>query len=1278
MTNQFGLSTEEALQKLKINIEEELQIFTKHKEKKWYYILTDMLTSKYIPFTWFGVAILIIEVIFLLVACFELTGVRLVSSCFEIVLLVVFSSLLVVCCVHEHKLKVHEMERLISSFIETITYERQWSYEDYPDLSLPETNSISLIWTYRDSKIVNLPHNLLVEGDIIILGPSRTAPAECRQVSNISPKNSPFKSKSVNLEAGDIFNPSIENEDSSYQPYPRQRFEVLQAPARSMVKTYLHSCLKKRSTILDSNICLIIHLFETRIIWVIAVISLAVNVFRWLFFHKDVGNYGEMLFSFQAYAILPLIPIFYPVLWIAVTLYGTARLRILFEMYTQRSFDPIETEEISLDHVNCQKVLSYFWQMVIGNPQGLPRTVNLLHTLGSVTTFCCVDKEGILCYTNPVPEKVFFFKDQKKMKHSHEIHNLLEETCEFYVKKKSITSSSEECSSNNDIEVLNISPDPKSPYGIQFDDPDWEQMLPSLKPLGVNMLLNSPCQYPIKSLRTQDFSRHLSLAGNHNVVSSYQGCLCPMAKQIGFQDRILSMFRNKQQVMAYRPLNAVEDNTPSEFFLSILKEKHVPLMIASVISSGKRGVSQLLTQGSADLILDVCSDVWNGEEISPFTASEKKKALSFFQRMSITRKCVAFSYRPIFNEDKECNDIYLEFPSHPPKKDSLTTPKKDKTKTMKPEILFKKIRSDIQCEDILQPTCQNRSDNDMHIRNLQKQIFLGMVTLSDSLQEDVVSTVEHLNNAGVRFVHFSYDNELLSRVFCQRLGLETGWNCHISLGESHGTTTNIDDNSSSVSEACPLLNDDENEHLDPAEIRVIRSDSYVQDKHYNDDYEVNGPCYDNYDELYFMSNRSKLPKGIQNMRAHLERIDDVPLLVPLFTDCNSDAVAEMIAIMQEYGEIVCCSGSILNSTNFKIFSQSDISIAMEPIFHRTCFLKQGHHLHEENVRTSTNADVSVSDPDVCELISNQGPLALSSALNNIPCSLSCNRQDNFPIAPLLCEARRITAGCESCFLFLLSCQLSLSLLMLFSSLSMLPPPLSGLQMLWLITVIIPILGVSLIGTPADEDIMKTITGKREKTQLLKGFVIPYVKLFSPPFILNSIFVSIFMFPWLLNSFCRISTERNCHWIFGAVNATSTWNGLYDEYVGGYFFVQDIVLFNVTLSFIALSISFVYRKNLIWRKTPTNNKPWCLCILITFLLQLLHSVCSIYHWTEERLQMRLSIAHIPFMLVIAGIVWLFVLVLLSELLKRKYIKTHVRFQKRERLKFNTKLGMNSPV
>ena len=70
----------------------------------------------------------------------------------------------------------------------------------------------------------------------------------------------------------------------------------------------------------------------------------------------------------------------------------------------------------------------------------------------------------------------------------------------------------------------------------------------------MNMLFNSPCQYPIKSLRTEDFTRHLSLTGNHTVVQNFRGCLCAMAKQIGFQDRILNLFKSHQQVGAHSPL----------------------------------------------------------------------------------------------------------------------------------------------------------------------------------------------------------------------------------------------------------------------------------------------------------------------------------------------------------------------------------------------------------------------------------------------------------------------------------------------------------------------------------------------------------------------------------------------------------------------------------------------------------------------------------------------------------------------------------------------------
>ena len=72
-----------------------------------------------------------------------------------------------------------------------------------------------------------------------------------------------------------------------------------------------------------------------------------------------------------------------------------------------------------------------------------------------------------------------------------------------------------------------------------------------------------------------------------------------------------------------------------------------------------------------------------------------------------------------------------------------------------------------------------------------------------------------------------------------------------------------------------------------------------------------------------MSNRAKLPKGIENIRPHLKNVDNVPLLVSLFTDCVPEATKEMIQIMQEFGEVVCVVGSSANILNIPIFLQAD-------------------------------------------------------------------------------------------------------------------------------------------------------------------------------------------------------------------------------------------------------------------------------------------------------------------------------------------------------------------
>nr|XP_053634313.1 transmembrane protein 94-like [Cherax quadricarinatus] len=72
-----------------------------------------------------------------------------------------------------------------------------------------------------------------------------------------------------------------------------------------------------------------------------------------------------------------------------------------------------------------------------------------------------------------------------------------------------------------------------------------------------------------------------------------------------------------------------------------------------------------------------------------------------------------------------------------------------------------------------------------------------------------------------------------------------------------------------------------------------------------------------------MSNRARLPKGIENIKPHLENVDNVPLLVSLFTDCTPPATCAMLTIMQEYTEVTMVMGSSANADNMRLFMQAD-------------------------------------------------------------------------------------------------------------------------------------------------------------------------------------------------------------------------------------------------------------------------------------------------------------------------------------------------------------------
>jgi hypothetical protein len=102
------------------------------------------------------------------------------------------------------------------------------------------------------------------------------------------------------------------------------------------------------------------------------------------------------------------------------------------------------------------------------------------------------------------------------------------------------------------------------------------------------------------------------------------------------------------------------------------------------------GSLQLMTQGTADLVLDCCDDYWNGKDLKPLRSEERKRAQDFYQRNALTAYCTAFSYRPLRRKlHSRLSGVQDNLNDHSPEAAYLELP---------PESKHKMIHVDKECD----------------------------------------------------------------------------------------------------------------------------------------------------------------------------------------------------------------------------------------------------------------------------------------------------------------------------------------------------------------------------------------------------------------------------------------------------------------------------------------------------------------------------------------------------------------------------------------------------
>ncbi|XP_023294328.2 transmembrane protein 94 isoform X5 [Lucilia cuprina] len=1355
---QYGLSTKVALGRLHDEIEKLLKGYElKWKEESCYRQVRSAFVKRYdSPLGWSSIATSLLTTIALLISCSYLA-----ALCLAAIL-----SLNLYIVIRENNLRRTEIYRKCRAALNDIRLAEQelcaeWQPHNYPHICCPLSPCVSLQWTYRDGVIVNLPWALLVKGDFIVLRPGHITPGPCSEVNG----KKTFNAHEI-YGVAQMAEPPVK--PIARSPLPDLVCCLENTPYLTNLKLILENSLKRPPTIYNQQRYLLVTKYIQQWGFICAlIITLFAGILRLHGFGLSTTSDGhyewmDMLIESPASAVIPLLPLIFPLMWISMNLWGIARLQcflrtpqLVLGKDSEKSFEE-DLDTPSFDYENValhrSKVFRNWLQMWQGNSELLPRSANVVQVLGSITALCCVDKKGILSWPNPTAEKVFFL-------HDTDDNNLEEKSCQTSLNSESDIPDHTVPKGNGIVaEVLDLTHDQHCPFRLEFDDQEWKNHIKSLKPLGLAILLNT-CS-PLTHDHYAQFCGHVTavamldkdlvpVTNRYAIVESsmksflHGRCLCELAKQIGFTDHATDRFTLEGQLATYRHLqpDVVRRDIRFARQLQLSSKVKVPFphSLSVVMRENPGGYLSLFTQGTADIILDCCDDFWDGEDLRPLSPQDRKRALDFYQRSALTAYCTAFAYRPLRHgingalsggPNKNGGNIaYLELPPE----SKLRMQHVDKMHCDF-ECGHGKLSHSISTDSLL--FSESKEDDITDVEGCFEmqchQVFIGMVTMQYQAQTDIVQLVERLERACIRFVHFSKENELRSRVFSEKMGLESGWNCHISLlsesdeklanagggVQSPKTTGNVatDDDSSDLNYLLPPLNNlesskalsssapgaisnhlmhiaDNNETCSNASLAgsrdSINESLKASRRRQSQDSALDENCRsisiltestEQSAPVHFdMSNRAKLPRGIENIRPHLEKVDNVPLQVSLFTDCSAEATTQMLEIMQSYGEIVVCLGSSASNSNAEIFLQADCSIAVEPLYPQVC----------QDIEAYTEANIinnklrikrkSVASPS-CELQeefaaeelletgqygatsgnarpmqcpgNTISPIYLSRILNSLPCSISVKREDPLSLVAIIELSRRFSSGLWNCIQFWACCGGALSLINILSACLSLRPLLTPLMVIYIMCIPVPLISLALAHIDLDPKIMNRATGKKqtEYDSRVFGFVLwCYGCKFLTP-----ILVMILSYCAFMDHPIKIMDVED------------------DDKHINLEIARIFSTLGILLHFVTVSASFVHRDHSLWQKNPFRNRIWafsCFCILV------FHSfLCMTEILLNDDVHAQLDDAWPAIVFLFVGCL---ISLIVSEICKWQEIKVNTRYQRRARLDFGTKLGMNSP-
>lgn len=450
------------------------------------------------------------------------------------------------------------------------------------------------------------------------------------------------------------------------------------------------------------------------------------------------------------------------------------------------------------------------------------------------------------------------------------------------------------------------------------------------------------------------------------------------------------------------------------------------------------------------------------------------------------------------------------------------------------------------------------------------------------------------------FIFMSPRNMRLTKEIASQMGIDIAWNAAISLR--------------------PLDEGKEDEH------RMISN--YA-------DWDVN----------------AKLPHGIEAVKGHLKNVDNVPLLVSLFTDVNHQTTREMIEVFQEYNDTVIAVGLSHLPWNSNIFSTADLGIGVDVL--------------SDSLRRSRLGQLGYNSLLPSEIV-------FISAISAHTCAFRLRGVESIAYMPtILAQGRAALESASSAAFFLLNGCLSFGFFTLFGVCSVATvihlPEVSGAFLS--LQVILPLLALPMTMSDPEKQCMARVPpkndlsivfGKREGSMVISTAILKAL----PPAILPQLLylialgeLLIFHEPELLRTVCGVALEA------GDWTTAIRCDGL-GNYTGVARSSANALTLAAYLLCIAISSAgFVHRTLPLTQEAPwKRNTIWVSAVTVAML------IISLY------IAMQLdgeSIRALPWYFYLLGAMMPFICLGCIEYVKRAERALMDRAEKLRRLQFETR-------